>query len=429
MTETPASPTTERSTTGGESFDTTDAGSLKSGFRIADVFGTAASGLSTRVLRTVLSALGITIGIGAMVAVLGLSQSGSAALEDRIAALGTNLLRVSAGQGFGGGDASLPEDSVGAVRRIDPVSSVSAVGSVDESVLLNDLVNPNQTGGLSVRTAETNLVDTLNGSIRTGRFLDEATIDLPAVVLGSTAAQRLGLRKIDGTQVWIGEHWFTVIGILDSFDDQSDDVETTLFDDLDRSAFIGSAVAEKLFDTSPSPTTIYVRADERFIDDVIDVLPNTVDPESPEEVEVVRPSDALEAQEAAESTFDNLFLGLGAVALLVGGIGIANVMVIAVIERRNEIGLRRALGATRAHIRRQFLLEALLLSGLGGCAGVLLGAAVTAWWATRQGWRIVIPPEALIGGFVAAIVIGAVAGLYPAIRAARLAPTEALRSS
>lgn len=400
-----------------------------SSFRFADVFGTAAGGLGARKLRTVLSALGITIGIGAMVAVLGLSQSGSAALEDRIAALGTNLLRVSAGQGFGGGDATLPESAVVMIERIGPVESVSAVGTVDESVLLNDLVNPNQTGGLSVKTAEPNLVSALNGSVSQGRFLDETTGAVPTVVLGSVAAERLGIRSIDGTQVLIGDEWFTVVGLLRSFDDQTDAVETTLFDDLDRSAFIGADIAEQLFETPRSPDTIYVRSDETFIDDVIGVLPNTADPESPEEVEVVRPSDALEAQEAASSTFDNLFLGLGAVALLVGGIGIANVMVIAVIERRNEIGLRRALGATRAHIRRQFLLEALLLSALGGVAGVVLGAGVTALWAQRQGWRIVIPPEAIGGGLVAAIVIGAVAGLYPAVRAARLAPTEALRSS
>lgn len=400
-----------------------------SSFRIADVFGTAAAGLGARKLRTVLSALGITIGIGAMVAVLGLSQSGSAALEDRIAALGTNLLRVTAGQGFGGGDATLPESAVPMIERIGPVQSVSAVGAVDQSVLLNDLVNPNQTGGLTVKTAEPNLVEALNGSVRMGRFIDETTGASPTVVLGSVAAERLGIRQIDGTQVYIGDEWFTVVGILNSFDDQTDDVETSLFNDLDRAAFIGADVAEALFETPRSPETVYVRSDEAFIDDVIGVLPNTADPESPEEVEVVRPSDALEAQEAASSTFDNLFLGLGAVALLVGGIGIANVMVIAVIERRNEIGLRRALGATRAHIRRQFLLEALLLSALGGVAGVLLGAAVTALWADRQGWRIVIPPEAIFGGLIAAVVIGAVAGLYPAVRAARLAPTEALRSS
>lgn len=400
-----------------------------SSFRIADVFGTAAGGLGARKLRTVLSALGITIGIGAMVAVLGLSRSGSAELEDRIAALGTNLLRVTAGQGFGGGDATLPEDSIAMISRIGPVESVSAVGTVEESVLLNDLVNPNQTGGLSVKTAESNLVVALNGSVEAGRFLDETTGAATTVVLGSVAAERLGIRDVDGTQVLIGGEWFTVIGLLNSFDDEADDVETSLFNDLDRAVYIGAEVAENLFETPRNPDTIYVRSDEAFIDDVIGVLPATADPESPEEVEVVRPSDALEAQEAASSTFDNLFLGLGAVALLVGGIGIANVMVIAVIERRNEIGLRRALGATRAHIRRQFLLEALLLSALGGVAGVLLGAGVTALWADRQGWRVVIPPEAIGGGLIAAVLIGALAGLYPAVRAARLAPTEALRSS
>ena len=400
-----------------------------SSFRFVDVIGTAASGLSSRKLRTVLSALGITIGIGAMVAVLGLSRSGSAALEDRIAALGTNLLQVNAGAGFGGGDATLPETAVPALSRIGPIQSVSAVGSVDESVLLNDLVNPSQTGGLSVRTAEPNLVDALNGSVQAGRFLDDTLAQVPSTVLGSVAAERLGVRSLNGTQVLIGGEWFAVVGILDSFDDQTDEVDTALFEDLDRTAFIGTQIANQLFDTPPNPETIYIRSDEDFIDDVISVIPNTADPESPEEVDVTRPSDALEAQEAAESTFDNLFLGLGAVALLVGGIGIANVMVIAVIERRNEIGLRRALGASRAHIRRQFLLEALLLSALGGIAGVALGAAVTAGWATRQGWRIVIPPEALIGGFIAAIAIGAIAGLYPAVRAARLAPTEALRST
>lgn len=400
-----------------------------SSFRLTDVLATAASGLGSRKLRTVLSALGITIGIGAMVAVLGLSRSGSAALEDRISALGTNLLQVSAGAGFGGGDATLPESAVPALSRIAPIQSVSSVGTVDESVLLNDLVNPSQTGGLSVRTAEPNLVDALNGSVRSGRFLDTTQSQVPSTVLGSVAAERLGIRRINGTQVLIGGEWFSVIGILNSFDDQTDEVDTALFEDLDRTAFIGIDVANQLFDTAPNPETIYVRSDEAFIDDVIGVIPNTADPESPEEVDVTRPSDALEAQEAAESTFDNLFLGLGAVALLVGGIGIANVMVIAVIERRNEIGLRRALGASRAHIRRQFLLEALLLSALGGIAGVALGAAVTAAWATRQGWRIVIPPEAIVGGLIAAIAIGAIAGLYPAVRAARLAPTEALRST
>ena len=141
-----------------------------------------------------------------------------------------------------------------------------------------------------------------------------------------------------------------------------------------------------------------------------------------------RPSDALQARAAADSAFTSLLLGLGAVALLVGGVGIANVMVISVLERRQEIGVRRALGATRAHVRRQFLTEALALAAIGGVAGVVLGAAVTAGYASTQDERIVVPLAGVLGGVGASILVGAIAGLYPAVRAARLAPTEALRS-
>ena len=140
-----------------------------------------------------------------------------------------------------------------------------------------------------------------------------------------------------------------------------------------------------------------------------------------------RPSDALEARAAAKTAFTSLFLGLGAVALLVGGVGIANVMVISVLERRSEVGLRRALGATRRHVGAQFACESLLLAAAGGVAGVALGALVTAGYAATRGWTPVVPPAALAGGVAAALAIGAVAGVYPALRAARLSPTDALR--
>ena len=400
----------------------TPAGRLpNSRLRATDVFTVGSSGLRTRKMRTALSALGVTIGIAATVGVLGLSESSRADLRTQIEALGTNLLTVSNSGGFGAGDGELPDDAVSKVSRIGPVQEVADVVEVDATVLRNDVVNENQTGGITVAAADLDLLDTLNGEIAEGVWLNDASAEFTNVVLGSVTAERLGITDVDqGPQVYLGGEWFTVVGILEPF---------PLAADLDRSALIGKGAAETMFGTDPNPSIIYLRTAPGAVDAVRGVIPSTVDPAEPDEVSVSRPSEILEAEEAADSAFTNLFLGLGAVALLVGGIGIANVMVIAVIERRNEIGLRRALGATRAHIRRQFLLEALLLSVLGGVAGVLLGSGVTALWANSQGWRVVIPPEAIFGGLAAAVAIGALAGLYPAVRAARLAPTEALRSS
>ncbi len=389
--------------------------------RPRDVLGVGSSGLRTRKMRTALSALGVTIGIAAMVGVLGLSESSRADLRSQIESLGTNLLTVSPGQGFGAGDGVLPSDAVAKVSRIGPVEQVADVVQLDATVLRNDYVNANETGGIKVAATELTLLDTLNGEIAEGAWLNAASAEFTNVVLGSVTAERLGIEEVDaGMQVYLGAEFFTVVGILEPF---------PLAADLDRSALIGKPAAEAVFDADLNPSIVYLRTQPGAIDDVRSVLPATIDPAEPEEVSVSRPSDILEAEAAADSAFTSLFLGLGAVALLVGGIGIANVMVIAVIERRNEIGLRRALGGTRAHIRRQFLTEALLLSTLGGATGVALGAAVTAGYARFQDWEVVIPAEAAIGGFVAALAIGAVAGLYPAMRAARLAPTEALRST
>ncbi|MEM7338820.1 MAG: ABC transporter permease [Actinomycetota bacterium] len=389
--------------------------------RMGDVFGVGSSGLRTRKARTALSALGVTIGIAAMVGVLGISESSRADLRAQIAALGTNLLTVTPSGGFGGGTGELPTEASAKAGRITPVREVADVIELDVPVLRNDLVNANETGGITAVAADVDLLAALNGQVAFGSWHDDATAAVPTVVLGSVSAERLGVIQVDqGMMILIGGEWFTVIGVLEPF---------PLAPDLDRAALVGKAAAGNLFASELSPSAIYLRTDPAFIDDVRTVLGPTVNPENPEEVSISRPSELLEAQDATDAAFTNLFLGLGAVSLLVGGVGIANVMVIAVIERRNEIGLRRALGATRAHIRRQFLTEALLLSAIGGVAGVLVGTGVTAAFATSQGWPIVVPTLAVVGGFGAALAIGAVAGLYPAMRAARLAPTDALRAA
>lgn len=385
----------------------------------ADVARTASVGIRTRKLRAALSALGIMIGIAAMVGVLGLSESSKSDLLAQLDKLGTNLLTVQAGTGIGIGSGELPEEAAVMITRIGPVETTSTVSEVDANVYKNDLVPSGQTGGISVQAVDINLLDTLAGTVADGQFITAANAVYPTTVLGSVAAERLGIAEVTGTQqIWLGEQWFTVVGVLDEFE---------LSPDLDRAAIIGIEAAETYLDHDPVPTSILVRSDPAYVDDVMGVLAATANPENPEEVEVARPTDALEAKEAADDAFTALFLGLGAVALLVGGVGIANVMVISVLERRSEIGLRRALGATKRHVAVQFLGEALLLAGIGGIGGVLLGVGVTTLYANLRGWNALIPPIAMAGGVAAALIIGAIAGLYPAVRAARMSPTEALR--
>jgi putative ABC transport system permease protein len=385
----------------------------------ADIVRVGGIGLRTRRLRAALSALGIAIGIAAMVAVLALSESSKSDLIATLDRLGTNLLRVAPGQTLFGEDAKLPEQARGMIGRIGPVDEVSTVEAIDASVRRTDYISEEETGGISVLAADVDLPATLGATLRAGVFLNAASSRYPAVVLGSIAAERLGIERV-GVNVWLGDQWFTVVGILNPIE---------LAPDLDRSALVGLPIAKELLGADGSASTIYVRAKPDDLDDVRRVLGATANPEHPEEVDVSRPSDALEARAAAKTAFTSLFLGLGAVALLVGGVGIANVMVISVLERRSEIGLRRALGAAKGHIRLQFLTESLMLAAAGGVAGVAIGALITVVYAANRGWSAVVPWYVPFGGIALAIAIGAVAGLYPAMRAARLAPTEALRSA
>ena len=387
---------------------------------ILDTLRVGSSGLRTRKLRSALSALGITIGIAALAGVLGLSESGSADLMKNLDALGTNLLTIEAGQGFGPNEGSLPEDAAAMVARINPVYEVATVSRVPGRVYRNDLINEGRTRGITIFAADLNLVKAQRGTIRSGSYLTEVGSRFPTVVLGAVAAERLGIVEVSNQQtIWLGGQWFSVIGILEPL---------PLAADLDRSAIIGYDAALEFLDHDAPADVIYVRAYPEHILDVRSIMAATVNPESPEEIQVSRASDVLEAKVAARSTFTYLFIGLGAVALLVGGIGIANVMVIAVIERRNEIGLRRALGATRFHIGTQFITESLFLACIGGITGIILGILITAGYATFRDWTLVISGYAIIGGIASSILIGGIAGLYPALRAANMSPTDALRT-
>jgi len=397
---------------------------------LQDWLRVASVGLRARPLRAALSALGIAIGTAAIVGVLGLSASSQAGLLAEIDRLGTNMLTVEAGQSFTGGAAKLPLEAPARITHLDNVQQVADTALLkEEKVYRNSMIPLARSGGLQVRATSLNLLSVLSTGVARGNWLNEGTAREPVAVLGSVAAERLGIDRIfPDKRIWLGHQWFNVVGILEP---------SPLAPEIDDSALIGYPAAQQFLGyvsvvrgekTVGPPSSIYIRAATGHEAAVQSLLARTANPEAPNEVAVSQPSDVLTARAAAAGAFDSLFLGLGLVALIVGAIGVANIMIISVLERRSEIGLRRALGATQGQIRTQFLAESILLAVIGGVVGVLVGAATTAVYASSKSWAVVIPIEAWSGGIAAAILIGAFAGLMPAVRASRMPPTEALRT-
>ncbi|MEU6930764.1 ABC transporter permease [Streptomyces sp. NPDC046374] len=387
-----------------------------------DILSLGLLGIRTRKLRAALSALGISLGIATLILVIGIPASSRQALMAELSAMGTNLLRAEP-MPDRDPPVLLAEDAVGSVRRIGPVTAVSAVGNTHAPVRRSDKVPVSDGAGITAFAARTDLLPALGARPASGRALDTASAAFPTVVLGHRAAERLGIPRIvpgaPPPQIAVGDGLFTVIGVL---------APVPLAPEIDSSVLVGWQAARDRLGFDGHPTVVYVKAREDSLEAVRDVLAPTLYPQMPGLVQVSRPSDALAAKRATESTFSALFLGLGGVALLVGGIGVANTMFISVLERRREIGLRRALGANRGQIRGQFLTESVVLSGLGGLAGTALGAGATAGYALWRDWPAVVPPGAAGAGLGGALLVGMAAGVYPSVRAARLTPTEALNA-
>ena len=385
-----------------------------------DMLALGLLGIRTRKARAALSALGIAVGIATMILVTGIPASSQARLNRELSALGANLLQVTAAEQQL--PVPLPKESVGMVKRIGPVTHSSAVANTHTLVRRSDRTDPHDGSGITVLASHLDLLPAIGARVQRGSWLTPATGDFPTVVLGSVAAARLGVTDVHvqdgpGPQVMIDDRWFTVIGIL---------AAVPLLPEIDRSVFVGWPVAGSQLGFDGHPTVLYVRATEAAIEQVRAVLPETVNPKQPADVAVSRPSDVLAAKRATENAFSSLFLALAAVAVLVGGIGVANTMVISVLERRTEIGLRRALGASRGQIRGQFLTESVALAALGGVFGTVLGVVATFLYAAHHQWPLIIPMYSTLTGLGAAVVVGVIAGVYPSMRAASLPPTEAL---
>ncbi|HVV58883.1 MAG TPA: ABC transporter permease, partial [Gaiellaceae bacterium] len=319
---------------------------------LGDLARVASVGVRTRRLRAALSALGIAIGVAAIVAVLGLSASSQAGLLAEIDRLGTNLLTVQNGQTFTGATAQLPLAAPAMIRRLDGVLQVADTAIVDGvDVYRSPYVPTIDTNSITVEAASLNLLPIAGTTIAQGAYLNAATATQPVAVLGASAAARLGVDHIyPDERIWLGKQWFYLAGILRP---------ATLAPELDSSVLVGYPAAERYLGYESNlhgepaignPTAIYVRAATDQVADVQQRLAYAADPEAPNEVAVSQPSSALQARAKAKSALNGLFLGLGAVALLVGAVGVANIMIISVLERRSEIGLRRALGARRRQI-------------------------------------------------------------------------------
>lgn len=389
--------------------------------RPSDLARTAWLGVASRPQRTVLAALGIALGIASLVALTGAAASNRAQLLAELDAMGADLAVVAPGAGPDRELVPLPDAAPDTVARQDAVARIGVFETAPEGVAVyrTDLVPETETNGLSLAVARPDVFDAIEATLADGRWFDRATRALPVAVLGAVAAERLGLARA-GDRILVGGEWYGVLGVLDSAGLATGiDTAVILGDRWVRAHYTGETVGDV--------SAIYVRAEPGRIDRVRDVLAGAAAPGSPY-VSVTKLSDLAQARSTADDALTALGLVLGGIALLIGGVGIANTMVVSVMERRGEIGLRRALGARPGQIAAQFVAEAGILSFLGGVTGLALGSAAALVIAAVSAQPVVVPVEVVLGGPALAVAVGAVAGLQPAARAARLSPTAALRS-
>lgn len=393
----------------------------RSRLQFRDLLRTAWLGVSSRPQRTALASLGVALGIASLTALTGVAASNQAQLLAELDRMGANLAIVAPAHGPDNNLVPLPENAPAMVRRVDGVADVGVFETAPEGVYVyrTDLVPDTETNGIQIAVARPDVFHAIEAELAAGRWFDDASRGLPVTVLGRTAADRLGITQA-GDRVWIGGQWYGVIGILET---------AGLATAIDTAAILGDQWVRNTFQENAigDISAMYVRAEPGRIGEIIDTLAAAASPGSPF-VTVNALTDLAAARTTADDSLSTLGIALAGIALLVGAVGIANTMVVTVLERRGEIGLRRSLGARPMHISIQFLTEAAALALIGGIAGLLLGVGAATASALVRDQPIVIPSETAIASPGVAVIVGAVAGLYPALRAARLSPTLALRA-
>ena len=391
--------------------------------RARDAISLGTLGLRTRKGRTAMAAIGIAIGVASLIALVGIINSGEADAQRDLLEQGIDVLELTPGTSFADEPVLLP----GAAAAIDThmrdvVKVVASIRRVPATLRKTDFIPEVETGGIrlfAVNADDLDLLVPLRGGVAHGRFHDAATVQVPTVVLGSDTAGVLGFDELYANPtVHISGHEFAVIGVLDPFT-----ISQGLT--LNRAAIIGFPVAEKLYDADDNPERIWVQTNLDVIEQVRGLLPRQANPEAPGEVSVS--SLDLDAREIISENFESLLSLLVVVIIVVGAIGVGNIMLISVLERRGEIGVRRALGAKKSHIAVQFLIESVLLTVLGGLIGIVFGLAVVAMVTRVLDWPLTIEFLFIVIGLAVTVGVGLVAGLYPSWRASRMDPAEAVR--
>jgi putative ABC transport system permease protein len=388
-----------------------------------DLVSVAIGGLLARKVRTLLLLMGPVIGVAAIVAAVGLTDSAKGDLKRKVAQLGTNLITATAASSFGSQKPKLPADAVKRAEQVDTVEKVSAV------VQLTDItVSPYEkarkkyeTTPIPVLAADTRLPYVLEVPMVSGRWISRADAQLASrsVVIGSGLANEIGYLPGENRTIDLAGRQYGVIGILGKVE---------LDPTLDNAAFIPFAAADDDFVKEDiKPTKLYVRSADGTEQATADTLRTAISLGGPDEVGTEIQAEALQLAAQSDKQLQLIVASMGLLAIIVGGIGIANVMSISVIQRSTEIGIRRALGHTRRTIAQQFLLEAMVVGFLGGILGVVVGALAILIGVWISGWVFVLQRWIPPAGIILAMVVSIVAGLYPARRAAKLEPLETLR--